>query len=432
MNHREVALAEEALLGAVFLDGAVALDAVADLVTPEQFLVAAHGHVFAALRDLVADEKQPDPVLVTELLGRRRLLDDAVSRDLPFQLSAGVGAAANVRHYAEQIRGAWMRRRVMLEAQSVLEDRETPGPELAARLALRMSEIECAAVKPATRIGALAEQRVRHLDRQARAARDGKPLGEMIPTGFSAVDELLGGLGIGHLVIVAARPGIGKTSFVTALLDNVASHGTAAHLFQLEDYGESVADRVLSRRGKLLSALLRDGARLLPEHWERLVKAADSTANLPLWVDDQHGLTLHDVTARMRRAARDNAVRLFVLDNLAEVELDVREREGDRYDRALGRVARRYRDACKAVGAAGILVVHLNREIERRSDRTPKMSDLKNSGDLEDAAHVVMFLDRDPKAPGTFSLDVVKHRNGPIGKLTLRWLEDYMAVENAD
>lgn len=430
MNQREVVMAEEALLGSVFLDGPVALDQAADLVQPETFLVPAHGHLWRALSECVRLEKAPDPVLVSDLLGRWSLLDNGVARDLPYRLATAFGTAANVRYYAEQVRAAWVQRRVKAEAQAVVDDAETSGPELAARFAQRLAEIESAAVRPATRIGDLITAQLERLEQQAKAAREGRPGSGFVRTGFSAVDNLLGGLGVGNLVIVAARPGIGKTSFVTAVLDNVAAHGEPAHLFQLEDYGESVASRVLTRRGRLLSTLLRDGSRLLPEHWERLMRAANDAANLPLWVDDQHGLTLLDITARMRRARREHGTRLFVLDNLAEVELEASERREDRLDRALGRVARRYRDTCKSLGAAGVLIVHLNREIEKRSDRTPRMSDLKNSGDLEDAAHVLVFLDRDPKQPGTFTLDVVKHRDGPTGRLTMRWLEDYMAVED--
>ena len=156
--------------------------------------------------------------------------------------------------------------------------------------------------------------------------------------------------------------------------------------------------------------------------------AVQAVADWPVYVDDQHGRTIHDLTAAMRRMHREHGVRVFFLDNVAEVVVDLRDRE--RKDEALGRIARQYRDAAKALGAAPVLVVHLNRDVEKRGDGRPRLSDLKNSGDIEDASHVVSLLWR-PENSDKLLVDVAKNRAGPPGEIELLYVRELMEVREA-
>jgi replicative DNA helicase len=173
---------------------------------------------------------------------------------------------------------------------------------------------------------------------------------------------------------------------------------------------------------------MRDGAPWQKWQWTKAAQVVSERANWPIWVDDVHGRTIHDLVGSMRRMSREHGVKVFVLDNLSEVVVDGQDRGEERLDRALGRIAKTYRDAAHDLGAAPVLVVHLNRETTKRADGAPRLSDLKNSGEIEDASHVVALLSRD-QGSDVLKVDVAKNRNGPVGQVELRWAGDQMRVE---
>lgn len=234
-------------------------------------------------------------------------------------------------------------------------------------------------------------------------------------TGYAALDAMVGGFRPGHLFTLAARPGVGKSAFVVGIVENLALRGIPVGILQLEDYADSIADRSLMRLARIPSQLMRDGARWDQNLWGRASATLETVSDWPIFVDDQHGRTIHEITGAMRRMAREHGVKVFVLDNLAEVVIDRQDRSDERLDRALGRIAKQYRDTAAALGAAPLLVVHLNRDVDKRGDGRPRMSDLKNSGELEDASHVVAMLSRPPESD-VLTVDLAKNRNGPPGQ----------------
>lgn len=298
-----------------------------------------------------------------------------------------------------------------------------------ARVANQIAALETVQARPVERIGAEIIKRLEELEQEFK--NDTPPKG-IFPTGFAALDGLIGGLRVGHLTTIAARPGVGKTAFVSALTDGLGARDVPSCTFQLEDYSNALADRAISRRARVASPLLRDGRQMRKEHWDRIGDRVWSSIDWPIYVDDTHGRTIHDITAAMRRMKRERNIRVFILDNLAEVVLEANARGDQRLDRELGMVARAYRDTAEVLDAVPIMLVHLNREIEKRNDPVPKLSDLKNSGDVEDASHVVAFLSReegDDKIE-RIRVDVTKHRNGPTGTVYLRWTQAFMSIEN--
>ena len=249
------------------------------------------------------------------------------------------------------------------------------------------------------------------------------------PTGFRSLDAIVGGLRAGHLFTIAARPGVGKSAFVSSMTDSLAERGVPVGIFQLEDYGDAFADRTISRSGHIPSVLMRDDARWETWHWDAAAKVVHERAAWPVYIDDQHGRTIGDLTGAMRRMARELGVKVFVLDNLAEVVIDGQDRGEERLDRALGRIAKAFRDAANALGAAPVLLVHLNRDLEKAGGRPPRLSDIKNSGELEDASHVVALFSRQ-KDSDVFTVDVAKNRNGPRGEVELQWVGETMTVQD--
>jgi replicative DNA helicase len=409
--------AEQAVLGAIMADPA-ALAEVGDLFRPELF-TGPHAEIAAEIRTLAMDGKPADPVLLAQRLKGR------VQPSTLFELQRAVGTTSGIRHYAEVLESLWARRearRIMAEA--LRSDRDESGEEFVGRIAEGLSAIETRRGKPARR---LAEILMKRLERIEACQQDPSLVPDVWPTGFASLDALVGGFRPGHLFTFAARPGVGKTSILSAISDHLGSRGVPVGIFQLEDYADSVADRSLMRRARIPSTLMRDGARWDKGIWSRASAVVESRCDWPVFIDDTHGRTIHDIAGAMRRMHREHGIKVFMLDNLAEVVIDRQERSEERLDRALGRIAKQFRDTANALGAAPVLVVHLNRKIEERNGGQPRLSDLKNSGEIEDASHVVAMLSRVPESP-EITIDIAKNRNGPGGEVVLRWDGQFMSV----
>jgi replicative DNA helicase len=425
MNQRDASHdAEQAVLAALLADSD-ALGEIADLLRPELFSVSAHAEVAREILALASEKLPADPVLVSQRLAARKAV---VPGELPLSLMRAIGTAGNLRHYAEVLDGLWAKREARkVMAEALRSDVDLPAEEFVGSVAQKLSAIETRRGRGAQSLARLMFER---LDRREEIQKNPDVLTATTwRTGYGALDALVGGFRAGHLFTIAARPGVGKSAFVTSVTDYVAGKGAPVGIIQLEDYADAVADRALMRTARIPSTLMRDGARWSADMWQKAQFAVNMYANLPVYVDDTHGRTIHDIVGAMRRMHREFGIRVFVLDNLAEVVVDRAERGEERLDRALGRMAKQYRDAAAALGAAPVLVVHLNRDVEKRGDGRPRMSDLKNSGEIEDASHVVAMLSRPPESD-VLTVDVVKNRNGPPGLVSLRFDRDTMSVRD--
>lgn len=418
---RDVSMdAEQALLGAVLVDEQV-LDMVGDLFRPELFVAQPwHAEVAREVIALRASHHPIDPVLISQRLTGRAPPSAAM------ELARLVGTTGNPRHYADTLESLWARREAKkIAAEMLRSDMDVRGEEFVATFAQRISAIETHRAKPSRR---LAEVMFERLERREAIQKNPALLTDSLwPTGFARLDGLVGGFMAGQLFTIAARPGVGKTAFVSALLDSLGQRKIPVGLFQYEDYADAMADRAFMRRAGIPSTMMRDGVKWEPYHWRKAGDAVHGCADWPIHVDDQHGRSIHETVGAMRRMAREHGIRVFFLDNLAEVVVDSSERGEERLDRALGRIAKAYRDAAKALNAAAVLIVHLNREIEKRQDPKPKLSDLKNSGEIEDASHVVAMLSRAPDSD-VMTVDLPKNRNGPTGEIEVEYAKEIMTV----
>lgn len=416
--------AEEAVLGTLLI-APEAFDSVADLLRPELFVKPGHREVAVELAALLSAGKPADPVLINRRLADRKA---DVAPGVVFGLARSVGIVGNVRAYVEALVDLWTKREARRIASDLLRsEADVRGAELVSDFARRLSAVETRSGRPARRLG---EVMLERLERREEFQRHPEKLSrEVWRTGFHAVDGMIGGLRPGHMVTIAARPGVGKTSFVSAMTDHLASAGVPVGIFQLEDYADSFADRAIMRRMGISSPMMRDGSNWEKWHWDKAAVAVHEKFEWPIFIDDAHQRTIGDIAGAMRRMVRENGVRVFVLDNLSEVVVDAQDRRDERLDRALGRIAKTYRDAAHAVGACPVLVVHLNRDLEKAAGRPPRMSDIKNSGELEDASHVVALLSRE-KDSDLMTVDIAKNRNGPTGAVELAWEKTSMTVQN--
>lgn len=414
--------AEQAVLGALMAD-LDSLGEVADLFRPEVFADHANAEIAREILSLAAEKLPADAVLIGHRLQARKA---GVPVELPIALLRQIGTTGNVRHYAEVLDGLWAKRearRIMAEA--LRSGVDLPAEEFVGSVAQKLSAIETRRGKGSRQLARIMFDR---LDRREAIQKDPSRL-QVWPTGYGALDSVVGGFKPGELFTIAARPGVGKSAFVASVLRHLAVRGVPCGVFQLEDYADALADRTFMREGKIPSTFMRDTVAWGSSMWTRAQTALQAVEPWPIYVDDTHGRTIHDLVGAMRRMHREHGVKVFFLDNLAEVVIDAKDRGEERLDRALGRIAKTYRDAAGALGAAPVLVVHLNREFEKRGgDGKPRLSDLKNSGEIEDASHVVAMLSRPPESD-VMSVFVPKNRNGPAPMdIDLMWHGDTMTV----
>ncbi len=412
-------LAAERALALTLVHDPKSYDYCADVLRAEMFGSEQARAVFEGVVAVVRSQQPVTPVTVQAALlaaGRAGSAIPGWAKGSPVSTQEAVTLAARIREL-------WARRTLAAAAGEVsgsaLENESAKG---AARLAEVLAEVQSGGSGKARAIQALVYDWMMELEDEAKNP-DARPV--FYETGFRSLDLATGGLARGELSVFAARPGSGKSSFMIALAANIAAAGTPVGMFWLEDDWRDAARRFLARRLQCEAWRLR-GHPAKAVNYVAGFPGFIEKSDLPLYVDDTHGLTITDVQARMRRMHRENGVRVFILDHLGEVRIEKDERWGDRHDLALGRVAREYRDTAKQLGAVPILVSQMNRRWEQRgADSVPQMSDLDGSGQVEQAARLIAFLrmekNADGSATGRGALNVVKATGGQPGTVDLEW-----------
>lgn len=417
--------AEQALLGAFFVEGARLLDEISDQFTTEIFGVPQHRHIARAILQVIENRGEVDAVTVNAALAELGLLG-AIGSEQAFALESAHGTAGNVAHYLELVVASARLRAVKAIGRALAES----GNADVARKGL--DEIATGATAKAQRVG---DVEMRVLERLDHERKEGTDASSMLPTGFTRLDEFIGGFRPGQLYVFSARPGSGKSSLAAALVANQGERSVPTCAFWLEDEAEDFGQRLLQRAANVPSTAMRHGANAGLDQWERLGVAAMAHAGQPIFVDDTHGLSAIDISRRMRRYKREHGVRVFLVDHLGEVALDTQD-AWDKHHIALGKAARIYRDTGKELGCVTILFAQMNREVVKRPDQKPRLTDIEGSDQVGQVARFVAFVRiPDPEAEegdllqhNLMCLDVVKNNKGPRGALTLRWREEVMGV----
>lgn len=422
--------AERAILGGIFLESAKLLD-VADIVRAEDFGVGAHRLVFGAMVRLV-DRQQPiDIVTIAAELGAD--LERAGGMGALAGFDADVPAISNLAHYATIVHDAAVRRRMLAvgaQVQALARDQDQ-------RTADVVAQAEAAVLGIAQDLGAGREtETIADALRnevwpalEARAAKGGM---RGIPTGFTDLDRRMSGLQAGDLIIIGGRPSMGKTSLAMNIAANVAASTGPVLVFSLEMDRAALIDRLLGCLGRVDSDHVRN-ASLSTDEWTRLAQAADELAKLPLAIRDDPGLKPIDIRSIARRARkRLGGLALVVVDYIQMLEApgaDSREQDVAAISRSMKMLARE-------LDLPVIALAQLSRALEKRPDKHPQLSDLRESGALEQDADVVLGVYRDEKYNekskdvGIAEVIVLKQRNGSIGTVRTAFLEKFMRFEN--
>jgi replicative DNA helicase len=427
--------AEQAVLGAILTDE-TAFDQVAALIRSGDFYLLAHQHVYGACEELAREAKTLDPILVQQRLDAKGLLGTAVPHELPLSLGRAIGSAANVAHYARVVQEQSSARRMMLAAQRIVEMGYEAGTDVQRYLDASQQQVldsaQGASVDTLKRISEPALRALEGIEAvQKRVAQGLSPI-TGVPTGINSFDKNTLGLQPGTLTVLAARPSVGKTAFAL----NIAVHAATCKeprkvaFFSLEMPSEQLALRILASEAKLDWRKLSQG-KLGRNDWDKLANQADRIGAASLWLDDNFVLTPVELRAKCRKLKRENGgLDLVVIDYLQLMHAPSDKANQSR-EQEIATISRSLKSLAKELQCPIVALSQLNRSVEKRKGEPPMLSDLRESGAIEQDADIVLFLHRseeDSKEQQTgqansdtvaVQLIIAKQRQGPTGAVDL-------------
>ncbi len=417
--------AERALLGSILLDNHV-LDDVADLLRADDFYRDSHQRVYRAILRLHDSGTHGfDPVTVKEALEKQNELKDIGGDDYLMELLESVPHSGHAQYYSKIIRAKAIQRRLISACTDILRDAYDETFET--EDLLNQAEQQIFAILEQQEAGSkieLQEILIEAFQRiEARLELRGAISG--LSTGFRALDAQTNGLQASELIILAARPSMGKTAFVLNIAEAAGDADAPVVVFSLEQSKHELAERFLCMRGRLDMHKLRKGE-FEKDDFDQLQRAASELDRLPIFIDDQAGRSMSQINAICRRLKRKNGIRLVVIDYLQLIEPE--DKRAPR-EQQIAQITRRLKFLAKEIAVPVIALAQLNRGVELREDKLPRLADLRESGAIEQDADIVMFLHRPEMynlddRPGEVDVVVAKHRNGPTGKVVLSFKKE--------
>ena len=420
--------AEMGVLGSILLMHE-AIDEVGDVLKADHFYADRHQKIFAAIMGLYeGGVRGIDAVTLAEELDRRKDLDAIGGVEYLGKILEAVPNAAHAKYYAKIVRDRWIQRSLAYACTEILEDCYTGAGDTEDVLSSAEQRV----------FGILEQQeKVEKLqlrdilidayDRiRARLELEGSISG--LSSGFADLDSQLNGFQGSELIILAARPAMGKTALICNIAESVVADSKKPCLvFSLEMSKLELAERLLCIRAKVNGHRLRAGTIDEVEH-EALMKAASELSEMPMFIDDQPGRSMPQIGAVARRLKRRFGLSIIIIDYLQLIEPE--EKAAPR-EQQVALITRRLKYLSKELNVPVIALAQLNRGVELREDKRPRLADLRESGSIEQDADVVMFLHRpaayDPEdRPGEADIIIAKNRHGPIGTVSLSWLSDSM------
>jgi len=423
--------AEVAVLGTILLTEQALDQIFVELkLTAEDFYRPRHGVIFRAMLRLKekAEPEAVDALTVSDDLNRHNELEEAGGAAYIHALPTMVPAAGAVRDYARIVRDHSMLRRLLGAAREIQENVATQGGDPRALVEQAEQAIFRAAHDHDTsQVRSIEDVLHEELDKLERLSKEGQSL-TGTPSGFRDLDEITGGFQPGNLIVLAARPAMGKSALAANIAENAAvDHGKSVALFSLEMSDGELAQRFIASRGKISGESLRKG-RVKPEQWPKVLAATEKLTKAPLFIDDSSDLGVLELRAKARRLHQHHPLGLLIVDYL---QLMRAEDPRDGRVEQVGKMSRGLKILARELHIPVIAVSQLSRAVEARPDKRPLMSDLRESGNIEQDADLVMFVYRDEyynkesEKQGIAEVLISKHRNGPIGGLELTFLDRY-------
>jgi replicative DNA helicase len=431
--------AESSVLGGLLLDNA-AWDRVGDLLTDSDFYRYEHRLIYSVVGALINATKPADVITVYEQLQAQGKSEEIGGLAYLNSLAQYVPSAGNIRRYAEIVR----ERSILRKLVSASDEIATAAFNTQGRAVDRILDE--------------AEQKIFNIGEEGSRMKEGfqdmkslvvqlmDRVQEMadnpnditgVPTGFYDLDRMTSGLQAGDLIVLAARPSMGKTSLAINIAEHVALHeGLPVAVFSMEMGASQLAVRIVGSIGRIDQSHLRTG-KLTDDEWPRLTEAIEKLRNISLHIDETPGLTTSELRANARRLARQcgGKLGLIVVDYLQLMSVSSGMSDENRAT-AVGEISRGLKMLAKELGCPVIALSQLSRGVESRTDKRPMMSDLRESGAIEQDADVIMFIyrddyyNKDSKEPGVSEIIISKQRNGPTGTIKLAFVKQLTKFES--
>lgn len=427
--------AERALLGSILYDPN-AINEIAGNITAEDFYVQEHKQIYLAMRELFDASMEIDPVTLIDTLVHKGVYEKAGGEDYVRSLLDATPSAMNIADYARIVKEESTRRRVIETCREITELTYGEREGVAQVLDLAQSRFTEIAQGRDSRSFRHISDVLRDFLENLHLLQEDKDAAAGTPTGFSGVDKLLVGMGSSDLVLVGARPGMGKTAFALNVASNVAlSTGKSVCIFSLEMSAEQLVSRLIASEALVDSYNLRSG-RLTQEDWDKIADAAMRLSKTDILIDDTSGITVTAMKAKLRRVEN---LGLVVVDYLGLMES---EQHYDNRALEVGVISRGLKLMAKELRVPVLCCAQLSRGPEGRNDKRPQLSDLRDSGAIEQDADVVMFLyreeyykttrDPDQKEGNIAEVIIQKNRHGSTGNVKMGWLGSFTKFRTID
>ncbi|MEH7176275.1 replicative DNA helicase [Neobacillus vireti] len=427
--------AEQAVLGAIFLEPS-SLTVASEILIPEDFYRASHQKIFNAMLKLNDEGKVVDLVTVTEDLAAQKLIEDTGGVSYLNELASSVPTAANIEYYARIVEEKSLLRRLIRTATEIASDGYSREDEVEALLSEAEKNILAVAQrKNAGSFHNIKDVLVRTYDNiEEMHNRVGDITG--ISTGFAELDRMTAGFQRNDLIIVGARPSVGKTAFALNIAANVATKTSEnVAIFSLEMGAEQLVMRMLCSEGNIDAQRLRTGS-LTDDDWGKLTMAMGSLSNSGIFIDDTPGVKVNDIRSKCRRLQQEHGLGMILIDYLQLILGS--GRAGENRQQEVSEISRSLKQLARELKVPVIALSQLSRGVEQRQDKRPMMSDIRESGSIEQDADIVAFLyrddyyDKESENKNIIEIIIAKQRNGPTGTVSLAFVKEYNKFVNLE
>lgn len=427
--------AEQAVLGAILLEAEALITAMEHL-RAEDFYSVAHQRIYDAVVGLNEDNKPLDLVTLMSRLQDQGELEEIGGVSYLAKLSGAVPTAANVEYYAQIVAEKAMLRRLIRTATQIVSNGYAEGEDVGALL----NDAEQRILELSNRRAAhgfisirdvLMEvfEKVEHLYNHKGGVTG-------IPSGFPDLDKMTSGFQRSDLIIVAARPSVGKTAFALNIAQNVAVRaGETVAIFSLEMSAAQLVQRMICAESNVDAGRMRTGF-LEGDDWEKLSMAIGSLSEAQVYIDDTPGITVADIRAKCRRLKKEKGLGMILIDYLQLIQ--GRGKAGENRQQEVSEISRTLKQIARELEVPVIALSQLSRGVEQRQDKRPMMSDLRESGSIEQDADIVSFLyrddyyDKETEKKNIIEIIIAKQRNGPVGTVELVFLKQFNKFVSID
>ncbi|MFF2877497.1 replicative DNA helicase [Gottfriedia sp. NPDC057991] len=427
--------AEQAVLGAILLDSE-ALISTSERLLPDDFYRAAHQKIFEAMLKIASRNEPLDVITLTSELANQGVLEEVGGVSYLNDMLASVPTASNVEYYAKSVEEKSTLRRLIRTATNIVAESYAPDNPVDVVL----NEAEKSILKVAQRTNVSGFQSIKDVvfttfsKIETLFNQRGDITG--VPTGFTDLDRMTAGFQPNDLIIVAARPSVGKTAFALNIAQNVATKTDEnVAIFSLEMGADQLVMRMLCAEGNINAQALRTG-NLEQEDWNKLTMAASSLAGTGIYIDDTPGIRVNDIRAKCRRLKQEHGLGMILIDYMQLIQGN--GKGGENRQQEVSEISRSLKGLARELKVPLIALSQLSRSVESRQDKRPMMSDIRESGSIEQDADIVAFLyrddyyDKESENKNIIEIIIAKQRNGPVGTVSLAFVKEYNKFVNLE